>query len=78
MTFVRATDRQIQTIRNLCFNRHNIEYVLKTLDALDKDSLFYLSVVEAKDLISELLERSRKCNRSFMVLVPQKDGQKTR
>ena len=57
MSFVRATSKQIQAIKNLCFNRRNIEYVLKTLDALDKDSLFYLSVTEAKDLISDLLER---------------------
>ena len=57
MTFVRATSRQIQTIKNLCFSRSNIYYVYATLERLGKQSLFQLSVSDAHDLIATLLTK---------------------
>ena len=56
MKFARATDRQIQAIKNLCFNRSNIYYVYETLRQLEKESLYQLSIGDAKELISALLE----------------------
>ncbi|MHB8361177.1 MAG: hypothetical protein ACYDAO_00745 [Thermoplasmataceae archaeon] len=58
MKFVRATDRQIHAIKNLCFNRTNIYFVYNTLERLGKDTLYQLSIGDAKDLISALLEGS--------------------
>ena len=55
MRFIRATDRQIQAIKNLCFNRSNLEYVYTTLERLGKDTLYQLSIVDAKEIISALL-----------------------
>ena len=55
MKFIRATDRQIQAIKNLCFNRSNLEYVYSSLERLGKDTLYQLSISDAKDLISALL-----------------------
>ena len=55
MKFIRATDRQIQEIKNLCFNRSNLEYVYSSLERLGKDTLYQLSISDAKDLISALL-----------------------
>ena len=55
--FIRATDRQIQAIKNLCFNRSNLDYVQSTLERLGKDTLYQLSIGEAKDIISALVGR---------------------
>ncbi|MCL4480963.1 MAG: hypothetical protein M1113_05725 [Candidatus Thermoplasmatota archaeon] len=57
MRFIRATDRQIQAIKNLCFNRSNLYYVYETLEELGKESLSQLSVGDADDLISALLPK---------------------
>ena len=57
MTFIRATDRQIQAIKNLCFNRSNLHYVYETLENLGKESLFQLTVGDAHDLIAALLNK---------------------
>lgn len=58
MKFIRATDRQIQAIKNLCFNRSNLEYVYSSLERLGKDTLYQLSIGDAKEFISTLLGRS--------------------
>jgi hypothetical protein len=55
MRFVRATDRQIQAIKNMCFNRSNLEYVYSTLERLGKDTLYQLSIGDAKEIISALV-----------------------
>ena len=55
MSFTRATKKQIQAIKNLCFNRTNIDRVSNTLRSLQKQTLYELSVEEAKKLIQELL-----------------------
>jgi hypothetical protein len=55
MKFIRATDKQIQAIKNMCFNRSNLDYVYNSLERLGNDSLFQLSIGEAKDIISVLL-----------------------
>ena len=47
MTFIRATPKQIQAIKNLCFDRRNIQYVLKALDRLEIDSIYQLSISDA-------------------------------
>ena len=57
MKFIRATDRQIQAIKNLCFNRSNLDYVQSSLERLGKDTLYQLSIGEAKDIISALVGR---------------------
>jgi len=57
MRFIRATDRQIQAIKNLCFNRSNLDYVQSSLERLGKDTLYQLSIGEAKDIISALVGR---------------------
>ena len=57
MKFIRATDRQIQAIKNLCFNRSNLDYVQSSLERLGKDTLYQLSIGEAKDIISALVRR---------------------
>ena len=57
MKFTRATDKQIQAIKNLCFNRSNLYDVYETLETLGKETLYQLSIGDAKDLISTLLER---------------------
>ena len=57
MKFIRATDRQIQAIKNLCFNRSNLDYVPSSLERLGKDTLYQLSIGEAKDIISALVGR---------------------
>ncbi len=59
MRFVRATDRQIQAIKNMCFNRSNLEYVYSTLERLGKDTLYQLSIGDAKEIISALAGDSR-------------------
>ena len=59
MRFVRATDRQIQAIKNMCFNRSNLEYVYSTLERLGKDTLYQLSIGYAKEIISALVGDSR-------------------
>lgn len=59
MRFVRATDRQIQAIKNMCFNRSNLEYVYSTLERLRKDTLYQLSIADAKEIISALVGDSR-------------------
>ena len=59
MKFIRATDRQIQAIKNMCFNRSNLDYVYSTLEKLGKDSLYQLSIGEAKDIISALVGDSK-------------------
>ena len=59
MTFVRATDKQIQAIKNLCFNRSNLEYVLVSLERLGKDTLYQLSIGDAKEIIGALLDRGK-------------------
>ena len=51
----RATDRQIQAIKNLCFNRSNLEYVYSSLERLGKDTLYQLSIGDAKEIISALV-----------------------
>jgi hypothetical protein len=66
MTFIRATDRQIQAIKNLCFNKSNIYYVCETLERLGKDSLFQLSVGDASDLIFTLLPKGN-VNKSYKI-----------
>ena len=58
MKFIRATGRQIQAIKNLCFNRPNLEYVYSSLERLGKDTLYQLSIGDAKEIISTLLGRS--------------------
>ena len=55
--FIHATDRHIQAIKNLCFNRSNLDYVQSTLERLGKDTLYQLSIGEAKDIISALVGR---------------------
>ena len=55
MRFIRATDKQIQAIKNLCFNRPNLEYVYSSLERLGKDTLYQLSIGDAKGIISALL-----------------------
>ena len=55
MKFIRATDRQIQAIKNLCFNRYNLEYVYSSLERLGKETLYQLSIGDAKEIISALL-----------------------
>jgi hypothetical protein len=60
MTFARATDKQIQAIKNLCFNRPNLEYVLVSLERLGKDTLYQLSIGDAKEIIGALLDRGIK------------------
>ena len=55
--FIRATDRQIQAIKNMCFNRSNLDYVQSSLERLGKDTLYQLSIGEAKDIISALVGR---------------------
>ena len=57
MRFIRATDRQIQAIKNMCFNRSILEYVYSTLERLGKDTLYQLSIGEAKEIISALVGR---------------------
>ena len=57
MKFIRATDRQIQAIKNLCFNRSNLDYVQSSLERLGKDTLYQLSIGEAKEIISALVRR---------------------
>ena len=57
MRFIRATDRQIQAIKNLCFSRSNLEYVYSTLERLGKDTLYQLSIGDAKEIISALVGR---------------------
>ena len=59
MTWVRATDKQIQAIKNMCYNRSNLEYVYSTLERLGKDTLYQLDVGQAKEIISYLLPRRR-------------------
>ena len=51
----RATARQIQSIKNTCFNRSNLDYVYITLKRLRKDTLYQLSIGEAKDIIFALV-----------------------
>ncbi len=55
MKFIRATDRQIQAIKNLCFNRSNLYFVYEALERLGKDTLYQLSIGDAKEIISALL-----------------------
>ncbi len=55
MKFIRATDRQIQAIKNLCFNKSNLEYVYSSLERLGKETLYQLSIGDAKGIISALL-----------------------
>ena len=57
MKFIRATDRQIQAIKNLCFNRSNLDYVQSSLERLGKDTLYQLSIGEAKEIISALVRK---------------------
>ena len=57
MKFIRATDRQIQAIKNLCFNRPNLMYVYHSLERLDKNTLYQLSIGDAREIISTLLGR---------------------
>jgi hypothetical protein len=59
MSFVRATSKQIQAIKNLCFNRPNLEYVLVSLERLGKDTLYQLSIGDAKEIIGALLDRGK-------------------
>jgi|GEM_PF-5125151 hypothetical protein len=54
MSFMRATDPQVQAIKNLCFNRSNLIIVLYTFERLKKESLDQLSIVDAADLIGTL------------------------
>ena len=60
MTFIRATPKQIEAIKNLCFNRSNLYYVYETLEHLSKDNLYQLSIGDAKEIISTLLDRGNK------------------
>ena len=55
MRFIRATDKQIQAIKNLCFKKSNLEYVYSSLERLGKDTLYQLSIGDAKGIISALL-----------------------
>ena len=57
MAFIRASDKQIQGIKNLCFSRSNIYFVYETLEKLGKQSLFQLPVSYAHDLIATLLTK---------------------
>ena len=59
MSFVRATDKQIQAIKNLCFSRSNIYFVYETLENLGKDNLYQLSIGDAKEIIGALLDRGK-------------------
>ena len=59
MTWVRATDKQIQAIKNLCYNLDNIRYIERELSRLGKESLYQLDVGQAKEIISKLLPRRR-------------------
>ena len=57
MRFIRATDRQIRAIKNMCFNRSNLDYVQSSLERLGKDTLYQLSIGEAKEIISALVRK---------------------
>ena len=57
MRFIRATDRQIQAIKNMCLRRSNLEYVSNSLKRMSNDILYQLSMEEAKDIISALVRR---------------------
>ena len=57
MRFIRATDRQIRAIKNMCFNRSSLDYVQSSLERLGKDTLYQLSIGEAKEIISALVRR---------------------
>ena len=59
MKFIRATDRQIQAIKNMCFNRSNLDYVYSALEKLGKNSLYQLNIGETKDIISALVGDSK-------------------
>ena len=59
MSFIRATPKQIQAIKNMCFNRSNLERVQSSLERLGKDTLYQLSISEAKEIISALVRRDR-------------------
>ena len=59
MTWVRATDRQIQAIKNLCYNLDNLRFIEGELSRLGKESLYQLDVGQAKEIIAYLLPRGR-------------------
>ena len=59
MTWVRATDKQIQAIKNLCYSLDNIRFIEGELSRLNKESLYQLDVGQAKEIISKLLPRRR-------------------
>lgn len=56
MRFLRATDRQIQAIKNLCFNQSNLDFVYTSFERLIKYTLYRLSIGDAKEIIAALLE----------------------
>ena len=56
MTIPRITDRQKDAIKNLMFSTQNIEFVLDFMLKHGKLYLNELSVSEAKELISALVE----------------------
>lgn len=56
MRFIWATTRQVQAIRNMCYSLYNLDYVCGSLERLGKVTLYQLSIGEAKELISELMD----------------------
>ncbi len=56
MTVPRLTERQLQAIKNLMFSAKNIRDVVDFLEFHGKSYLKELSIGEAKQLISELVE----------------------
>ncbi len=56
MTISRLTDKQYRAIKNLMFSAKNIRDVLDFLEFHGKTYLKELSIGEAKELISELVE----------------------
>lgn len=59
MSIPRATEPQKRAIKNLMYSTQNIRSVLEFMESHGKRYLNELGVMEAKDLISELLEGIR-------------------
>ena len=56
MRLIRVTDRQIQAIKILCFNKSNLNFVNTSLKRIRKDTLYQIRIGDAKEIIDLLLE----------------------
>ncbi len=56
MRLIRVTDRQIQAIKILCFNKSNFDFVYTSLERLRKATLYQIRIGDAKEIIDLLLE----------------------